>query len=342
MDIRCGFCVPIFAAPGQWWFRTPNYDALDANKTMAMACEADALGYDSLWIADHLQLGQDQAILGGWTTMAALAGMTRHAKLGLIHGSNLLRHAAVTARAAMTLDQISKGRLIYFIAPSAGQSEQNAYGVHWPESEQERVAQMVEALELSIALWTTEGPVDYAGEFYQLEAATCNPGPVQKPHPPIWIDAARPDMYAACARFAQGWNATPVPIPVLRDRLAGLAAACAEIGRPFDELELSFETQILIAPDTAAIRAQLQQIIDKQSDAVELAEDMREFLSGASDAIPAQLAETFLIGTPDQIEARMRVYAELGIRHFMLWFMDAPASDGLRLFADAVLPRFRC
>ena len=47
MDIRCGFCVPIFAAPGQWWFRTPNYDALDANKTMAMACEADALGYDA-------------------------------------------------------------------------------------------------------------------------------------------------------------------------------------------------------------------------------------------------------------------------------------------------------
>ena len=45
---------------------------------------------------------------------------------------------------------------------------------------------------------------------------------------------------------------------------------------------------------------------------------------------------------PGGIEARMRVYAELGIRHFMLWFMDAPASDGLRLFADAVLPRFRC
>ena len=73
MDIRCGFCVPIFAAAGQWRFRTPNYDTLDVTETMAMAAEADALGYDSLWVADHLQLGKDQAIMEGWTTMTALA-----------------------------------------------------------------------------------------------------------------------------------------------------------------------------------------------------------------------------------------------------------------------------
>ena len=90
MDIRCGFCVPIFAAPGQWGFRTPNYDALDVAETMAIAVEADALGYDSLWIADHLQLGQEQAIMEGWTTMAALAGMTERAKLGLIHGPKFI------------------------------------------------------------------------------------------------------------------------------------------------------------------------------------------------------------------------------------------------------------
>ena len=340
MDIRCGFCVPIFAAPGQWGFRTPNYDALDVAETMAIAVEADALGYDSLWIADHLQLGQEQAIMEGWTTMAALAGMTERAKLGLIHGANLLRHAAVTARAAMTLDQISNGRLIYFVAPNAGESEQRAYGVAWPELESDRVAQMVEALELSIALWTAQGPVDYAGVFYRLDGASCNPEPVQKPHPPIWIDAGRPDLYAACARFAQGWNTTPIPLDLIDERLAGLKLACAEIGRPFDEIELSYETQILIAPDRAGVRAMLQQLVDKSGGA-EIQEDKRAFLSGESDVVPEELSRTFLIGTPDEVAERMQVYIDRGIGHFMLWFMDAPEREGLRLFAEEVLPRFR-
>ena len=80
MDIRCGFCVPIFAAAGQWRFRTPNYEALDVTETMAMAVEADALGYDSLWVADHLQLGKDQAIMVGRDDRAGEAGLNSRGK----------------------------------------------------------------------------------------------------------------------------------------------------------------------------------------------------------------------------------------------------------------------
>ena len=74
--IRFGFCVPIFASPGGRLFRTANYPTLDTATTMAMAQEADTLGYDDLWVADHLMLGQDNAILEGWTTLAALAAIT--------------------------------------------------------------------------------------------------------------------------------------------------------------------------------------------------------------------------------------------------------------------------
>lgn len=52
--IRFGFCVPIFASPGGRLFRTANYPTLDTTTTMAMAQEADALGYHDLWVADHL------------------------------------------------------------------------------------------------------------------------------------------------------------------------------------------------------------------------------------------------------------------------------------------------
>ena len=71
--IQFGFALPIFAAPGGRFFRTPNYPQLEPQRTFQLGVHADALGYDSLWVADHLMLGRDEAIMEGWTTLAALA-----------------------------------------------------------------------------------------------------------------------------------------------------------------------------------------------------------------------------------------------------------------------------
>ena len=65
------------------------------------------------------------------------------------------------------------------------------------------------------------------------------------------------------------------------------------------------------------------------------------FVNGESDQLPAGLSEHFIIGTPDEIEQRLRAYIEVGATHFMFWFMDAPQEEGLRLFAEQVMPRFR-
>ena len=64
------------------------------------------------------------------------------------------------------------------------------------------------------------------------------------------------------------------------------------------------------------------------------------FISDESDAIPSRLADDWIIGTPDQVEARLREYIDEGISHFMIWFMDAPNMSGLELFAQEVAPRF--
>src|SRR5262245_48288511 len=97
-DIRFGFCVPTFALPGAGLFRTPGYAALDPATTMMLGRAAEELGYDSLWVADHLMLGQDDAILEGWTTLAALGGATRRVRLGMIHQANGFRHPALAAK----------------------------------------------------------------------------------------------------------------------------------------------------------------------------------------------------------------------------------------------------
>jgi alkanesulfonate monooxygenase SsuD/methylene tetrahydromethanopterin reductase-like flavin-dependent oxidoreductase (luciferase family) len=339
--VQFGFCVPSFAWPGVELFRTPNYAALDPPTTMQLARLADELGYDSLWVADHLMLGKDQAILEGWTMLAALAGSTHTARLGLIHQANLFRNPAIAAKMAATLDQISGGRLIHFIDTGTQRREHLAYGLPWSDNAAEQNARLVESIELMIALWTADGPIDYAGFYYQVTGAVCAPAPIQRPHPPIWLGEAQPATLNICARYAQGWNTVPVALPELRARLAALSVACDQVGRPFQELEKSLEIQVLIAPDVAGLRRQLQTIIHKAPAGQTPGTELAAFIDGSTDQLPRAMSETWLAGTPGDVVARVRDYVDAGISHFMLWFIDAPDQEGVRLFAEQVLPHYR-
>ena len=339
--IRFGYCLPIFAAPGARLFRTPNYAQLDPVRTMELGVLADELGYDSLWVADHLMLGRDSAIMEGWTTLAALAGATRRARLGMIHMAHFFRHPAMTAKMAATLDGISGGRLIHFVDGGNRPAEFAAYGLPWRATLAERVAHLREELELTTALWTDAAPIDYDGQHYRLQGALCRPQPHQQPHPPIWIGGAQPAMLELCARYAQGWNSTPLTPAKLRTDLASLAATCARLERPYAAIEKSLEMQILIAPDLDTIRTRLSAMIALEP-AVDSADSALDaFLAGATDAIPEALAATSLIGTPASIIAQLEPYIEAGITHFMFWFMDAPEESGMRLFTEQVMPYFR-
>lgn len=339
--IQFGYCVPIFAYPGARLFRTPNYAQLDVATTLALARLADQIGYDSLWVADHLMLGRDNAIMEGWTTLAALAGSTQRAKLGMIHQGHFFRHPAMHAKMTATLDQISGGRFIYFIDAGYGKAEHLAYGLPYPETMEERFPQVMDGLQITLALWRADKPTSLKTEFFEIKDATCTPLPVQKPHPPVWFGEAHPLIFEATARYGQGWNTVPRGLAEVRQRLAALKDTCHRIGRNYDEIEKSLETQILIVPDQAALRQQLQAMIALAPGNEPLDADLQPFLAGRSEHLPPKLAEQWLVGTPDQIVQQVQAYLNLGITHFMLWFMDAPAEGGMRLFADTVMPRFR-
>ena len=323
MNIEFAFGVPIFANPGLGI--TPGCAELETASAMDVARKAEELGYDAVWVPDHLMLGKDDAILEGWSVMAALAGSTRRVRLGLLHQSNPFRHPALLAKMVATLDQISDGRLIYYPDMGNQTREHLAYGLPWSDDRAERIAQMVEGLELSLELWSATEPVTFEGRYYHTSAAVCRPRPVQQPHPPIWMGEVHPDTLAACARYGQGWHTTPVSLPVLEQRLQALGAACETAGRSVDDLQKAMATQILVAPDRATVRRRYQEI----------------FSLTATDDIPDSLNPAWLIGTPDEVEGKIRDYAEAGIGHFLLWFMDAPREDGLQLFAEEVAPRFR-
>jgi len=323
MKIEFAFGVPVFANPGGPI--VPGNAELDVNRTMGIARRAEELGYDALWVPDHLMLGQDDAILEGWSVLAALAASTSRLQLGLLHQSHPFRHPALVAKMVATLDHISGGRLIYYPDMGNQPREHQAYGMPWDDDQAERIARMVEGLELILELWGASEPVTFKGRYYQTSAAVCRPAPLQQPHPPIWMGEDHPDTLAACARYGQGWHSTPVSLPVLAQRLQALGAACAAVGRPMADLQKAMATQILVAEDRETLRRRYRQI----------------YALAATEDIPDTLNPAWLIGTPDEVEEKIRAYAEAGIGHFLLWFMDAPREEGLRLFAEEVAPRFR-
>jgi alkanesulfonate monooxygenase SsuD/methylene tetrahydromethanopterin reductase-like flavin-dependent oxidoreductase (luciferase family) len=337
--IKFGYCLPIFAWPGARLFRTPAYAQLDTATTMRLGKLADELGYHSLWVADHLMLGKDEAILEGWTTLAALAGMTARAQLGIIHYNNAFRHPALTAKMVATLDQISSGRMIHFLDYGNQPREFLAYGLHANDTIEDRIAQMIEGLEITLALWSSDQPMTFAGKHYTVTNAVCEPKPLQQPHPPIWFGEAHPALLEATARHADGWNSVPVGLAELRKRLFALGEACDRIGRSMDDIAKTYEVQILIAPDRDALRRKLGIMLDLIP-MEERPVEVNAFVQGETDQLPATITDAWLIGTPNEVASQIEDYVGEGISHFMLWFVDAPDESGMKLFAEQVMPRF--
>lgn len=337
-DVQFGFCVPIFANPGSAFFRTPAATTLDPPAAVAAAVEAERLGFDSIWVADHLMLGSGEAILEGWTTLSVIAGRTSRVKLGTIHLAQPFRAPAIAAKMAATLDALSGGRLIFFYDCGWQEREVRAYGLDWPV-EHERIERMEEGLELIDALWTSELPVDFRGRYYSTAGAVCRPGPVQQPRPPIWLGEARSANWLdVIVRHADGWNSTPVSPADLRTRLEALRAACDRAGKDIRRLELSLEIQILIAPTEADVMAVAQRIaaLPPASRGAPRSDVLTALEPGHDRPLSASL-DDWLVGTPAAITEQLGTYQALGITHFMLWFLDYPSLDGMRLFSESVL-----
>jgi alkanesulfonate monooxygenase SsuD/methylene tetrahydromethanopterin reductase-like flavin-dependent oxidoreductase (luciferase family) len=339
--LKMGYCVPAFAMPSAGLFRVPNLARIQDMDVLGNAKEAERLGFDSLWVCDHLILGRESSVLEGWTTLAMIAGATTKPELGLIHQANLFRAPQIAAKMMSTLDHLSNGRFIHFFEAGMGRPEQVAYGLDWDDDHGKRVERLEEAMELIQQLYASDKPFDFKGKFYHLEQAVLSPKPKQA-HVPVWLGEAFPWVIDLAARKADGWNTTPVSLTELDRRLGLLDTALKTAGRSRADLEISFETQILVAADLTTLRRKVTSMLDHAREAGHEPDPaVADFAAGRTATLPASMTDPWIIGTADEAKARIAELRSRGVDHLMLWFMDAPDTDGMAYFMDEIAPSFR-
>jgi F420-dependent oxidoreductase-like protein len=293
-----------------------NQKATQFNHILDIVLESERLGYHSVWLDDHLMFGKT-SILESWTTLSALASLTKKIKLGTMVTSNAFRNPALLAKMAATVDVISGGRLELGIGAGVQKEEHEAYGFPFPKPSI-RIDRLKESVEIIKKMWCQE-KANYRGKNYSVTDAVCEPKPVQKPHPPIIIGGCgEKHLLKVTAehadRFDFGYVST---IELYKHKLQILEKHCKTVGRKFVEIEKScwLAGQILLSQNSGELEKKVNRFKPK-------------------DMSKTDFEKFSLIGSPDACRLKMKPYLDLGVEHFMLFFGDLPEKSSLRLFAE--------
>jgi len=219
-----------------------------------MAQMAEAVGFDTIWMADHLIMrnagsvvmepGTSRGPLEAWTVLSAIAAVTKRVTLGPFVACNSFREPALLAKMADTLDEVSGGRVILGLGAGWHEPEYTAFGFPFDHL----AGRFEEALKIIVPLLKGER-VTLHGSYYDVDDCELRPRGPRPGGPPIWIGAKRPRMMRLVAKYADVYNAVWFREPSqLVQPYANLEAACREVGR--DPATIGRTTGVFaLAPD---------------------------------------------------------------------------------------------
>jgi len=238
----------------------------DWDEVSAVALAMDKGRWDSIWFADHYLpppgRPEEEHLTAheGFTVLAAVAGMTENLRMGHLVLGNTYRNPALVAKMAATVDQISRGRFILGIGAAWFKREHEAYGWDFP-SMKERQDRFEEAVQLIRALFTSDDPVDFNGEYYRLERAPLAPGCFQRPHIPILIGGTgEKRTLRTLARYGDvmnldGWAGGPMNKEFFQYKVGIVEAHCEDCRRDPADIKKTVLMPTLVSDDKAAVDA---------------------------------------------------------------------------------------
>ena len=294
---------------------------------LAEACERS--GIEALFRSDHYAgLGPegDRSALDAWTTLAALAARTERLRLGTMVSPATFRHPSVLAKSAVTVDHVSGGRVELGMGAGWNEREHVIYGFRFATA-RERVARFAEQLEIVHRQWTEED-FDFAGAYYRLDGSRAWPKPVQQPHPPLIVGgAAKPGTATPAARFADEYNTTYVAPEEARERRRRLDEACERADRDPTTLRFSLMTGCIVGRDDDEVRTRARRVMARGGG------------DGDVDDFIRDRSERTLVGTVEQVAARLREYEAAGVERVMLQHLDHEDIEMVELVGAELVRR---
>jgi probable F420-dependent oxidoreductase len=197
-----------------------------------VAVRAEALGYDSVWVSDHVVVPHanvrnfGETVFDPLVTLAVAAGATRRVQLGTTVLIVPYRNAVVTAKMISSLDALSGGRVLFGVGAGWVAAESAMLGVPFAE----RGAMTDEYLRAMRELWTSRAP-SFTGTYTQFSDLVFEPKPLQKPHPPIWVGGHSTAALRRAVEFGAAWHPINRSPEELRAGRAELTRLCQARGR---------------------------------------------------------------------------------------------------------------
>ena len=295
--MKIGVVVPIETAP-------ETGQVVPYAETRAFALQAEAAGFDAIWLYDHLLYrAPDQPTEGiweAWTVLSALATVTTRVELGTLVLCTPFRNPAVLAKMAVTLDEVSGGRVILGLGAGWHQPEFDAFGVPFDH----RVARFDEALQIIVPLLRA-GRVSFQGTYHRAVDCEILPRGPRPSGPPVLIASSGPRMLRLTARYADYWNTAWLGLAgALAERRLALDAACAAEGRDPATLEVTVGVNV-------------------------------DYSVAGGGARERPNPEQALSGSPQEIAAGLHGYAAEGVSH-VICALAPTTTESLARLAQAL------
>lgn len=291
------------------WTGFINENSIRWKDILAMACQAEAIGFDSLWVIDVLtsRIGAEVSESWEcWSLLAALAARTSRIALGTLVTCTSFRNPALLANFAVTVDEISGGRFTLGLGVGGVKSSYDAFGFPW----ENRFGRFEEALAIIHRLLRT-GSIDFSGKYFRLQECKLTIRGPQLNAIPLLIGTATPPgprLLRAVTRYADLWNGgldkenfTPEALPASQKVLD---EACQAIHRP---------------PETLARTVSIETVLPGYQ----------------STSGPYEYTTGTLAGPPEQLAATFREFAQQGISHVQIGLTPG-TLEGLEKFAPVL------
>ena len=299
--------------------------------------EAERLGFSSVFLVEHHFTGFGQ-VSASLNLLSYLAARTSRIRLGTAVVVLPWHNPILIAEQAATLDLLSNGRLDFGVGKGYRAYEFSGFCVPQDEAT-ERFEEAMAVLRLA---WSSDKRFSYKGKWWSYDNVVVEPSPSQRPHPPFWLGAGSAESIRRAAR--DGYNLLLdqiAPIDLIIERVKIFREECGAVGRTYDPMMVGVTRGL--------------QIIRKESERKQAIRTRREVLKNIGDlargpgaeryhhikddADAFQLDDAPLLGTPEEIIARLKKLEAGGVENVLFAAPGASVAH-LRTFAEEVMPAF--